>query len=289
MASSTVKKDDADHDQWQAAQTGHDQFEWHQSSDDEENDDANNHEFFDAHDTDFHQNPSSSTEPNTDADLLHNRLNAQLSTDETTKKTKPEDPYFIDEELLIEREALLSEEDKEKRHKESQASKDEGNDSFGRGEYQQALEKYSNAISLCPMKHTRDRAVIYANRAACLMKMEKYEAAVQSCTKSIELDPTYTKPYIRRADSYKQIDKLEEALQDYQKILELDPNNAQARREVYVLPDQIKERNEKLKEEMLGKLKDLGNMILKPFGLSTNNFQLQQDPSTGSYSVNFQR
>ncbi|CAF0768493.1 unnamed protein product [Adineta ricciae] len=230
MASSTVKKDDADHDQWQAAQTGHDQFEWHQSN--------------------FHQNPSSSTEPNTDADLLHNRLNAQLSTDETTKKTKPEDPYFIDEELLIEREALLSEEDKEKRHKESQASKDEGNDSFGRGEYQQALEKYSNAISLCPMKHTRDRAVIYANRAACLMKMEKYEAAVQSCTKSIELDPTYTKPYIRRADSYKQIDKLEEALQDYQKILELDPNNAQARREVYVLPDQIKERNEKLKEEM---------------------------------------
>lgn len=63
---------------------------------------------------------------------------------------------------------------------------------------------------------------------------EKYEAAVQSCTKSIELDPTYVKPYVRRAESYKQIDKLEEALQDYQKILELDPNNNQARREVYV-------------------------------------------------------
>jgi tetratricopeptide (TPR) repeat protein len=139
------------------------------------------------------------------------------------------------------------------------------------------------------MKHTRDRSVIYANRAACLMKMEKYEAAIQSCTKSIELDSHYIKAFLRRAESYKHIDKLEDALQDYQKILELDPNNSQARREVYILPDQIKERNEKLKDEMLGKLKELGNMVLKPFGLSTNNFKLQQDPTTGSYNVNFQK
>lgn len=64
---------------------------------------------------------------------------------------------------------------------------------------------------------------------------EKYEAAVQSCTKSIELDPNYLKPYLRRAESYKHIDKLEDALQDYQKILELDPSNALARKEVYVI------------------------------------------------------
>lgn len=72
-------------------------------------------------------------------------------------------------------------------------------------------------------------------------------------------------------------------------ILELDPTVSEAKLAQIRLPPLINERNEKMKTEMLGKLKDLGNMILKPFGLSTNNFQMNQDPNTGSYSVNFQQ
>lgn len=80
---------------------------------------------------------------------------------------------------------------------------------------------------------------------------------------------------------------MDESLEDFKTVLQLDSNCKEAREATIRLSVKINERNEKLKDEMLGKLKDLGNMFLKPFGLSTNNFQMQQDPNSGSYSINF--
>lgn len=97
------------------------------------------------------------------------------------------------------------------------------------------------------------------------------------------------KPLLRRAECYQLIDKLDESLEDYKKLAELEPNNHLHKSKIVELDLKVKERNEKLKEEMMGKLKDLGNMVLKPFGLSTENFQFVQDPNTGSYSVNFKK
>lgn len=41
----------------------------------------------------------------------------------------------------------------------------------------------------------------------------------------------------------------------------------------------------KLKDEALGKLKELGNTILGNFGMSLDNFKMSQDPNTGSWSI----
>jgi hypothetical protein len=41
----------------------------------------------------------------------------------------------------------------------------------------------------------------------------------------------------------------------------------------------------KLKDEALGKLKELGNSILGNFGMSLDNFKMNQDPNTGSWNI----
>ena len=53
------------------------------------------------------------------------------------------------------------------------------------------------------------------------------------------------------------------------------------------LPPRINAAKEKEMGDMMGKLKELGNGILKPFGLSTDNFKMEKDPKTGGYSMNF--
>jgi hypothetical protein len=47
------------------------------------------------------------------------------------------------------------------------------------------------------------------------------------------------------------------------------------------------EEREKQKEEMISKLKELGNTVLGKFGMSLDNFKATKDPNTGSYSINF--
>ncbi|NWR57082.1 TTC1 protein, partial [Bucorvus abyssinicus] len=193
----------------------------------------------------------------------------------------------LDEEYLLELEKAMPEEEKQKRRKESTMLKEKGNEQFKKGDYGEAEDSYTKALQICPACFQKDRAVLFSNRAAAKIKQDKTEAALSDCSKAVELDPNYIRALLRRAELYEKTEKLDEALEDYKAVLEKDPSVHQAREACVRLPRQIEERNEKLKKEMLGKLKDLGNLVLRPFGLSTENFQIKQDSSTGSYSINF--
>ncbi|MBN3301183.1 TTC1 protein, partial [Amia calva] len=173
------------------------------------------------------------------------------------------------------------------RREESRRLKERGNEQFKSGEHCEAEEAYTAALHTCPASYSADRAILFSNRAAARMKLDKKEKAIADCTRALELNPEYLRARLRRAELYERTDKLDEALEDYTAVLERDPSVGQAREACARLPKQIEERNEKMKEEMLSKLKDLGNMFLRPFGLSTENFQVNQDNSSGSYSINF--
>ncbi|VDD85806.1 unnamed protein product [Enterobius vermicularis] len=85
------------------------------------------------------------------------------------------------------------------------------------------------------------------------------------------------------------VDKyLDKAVEDYQTLISKYPEKRSYRVRMEEVNKAIGERNEKMKKDMIEKLKDLGNMCLRPFGLSTDNFELQQQPG-GGYSINLKR
>lgn len=197
------------------------------------------------------------------------------------------DDDYIDDESQRDFEKSLTEEEKLANKAKAEELKAQGNELFKQGEYQKSADLYTAALRICPVDFNAERSILYANRAAAKTKLNFKPSAIDDCTKAIEHNPKYLKALLRRATLYEEADKLDESLEDFKQILELDPDNAEARAAQARLPPKIQERNERMKEEMMGKLKDLGNMILRPFGLSTQNFEMKQDPSTGSYSINF--
>ncbi|TSL04345.1 Tetratricopeptide repeat protein 1 [Bagarius yarrelli] len=173
-------------------------------------------------------------------------------------------PSEYDDEYLREAEKNLTEEEKESRKAESTALKDKGNTQFKNREYIEAQKSYTEALAVCPVCYSKERSVLFSNRAAARMHLEEKTDAISDCTKAIELNPDYVRAILRRAELHEQTEKLDEALEDYKTVLEKDPGIQTAREACCV-----------------GKLKDLGNMILRPFGLSTANFQVKQDGQHG--------
>ncbi|XP_055641239.1 tetratricopeptide repeat protein 1 [Toxorhynchites rutilus septentrionalis] len=193
---------------------------------------------------------------------------------------------FVDDESQRDFEKALTEEEKQANKLKADELKNEGNDLFRKGDFEKSANVYTGALRICPVEYSTERSILYANRAAAKTKLNYKPSAIEDCTKALEHNPNYLKALLRRAALYEEQDKLDESLEDSKKILELDPSNVEARAAQTRLAPKIEERNERLKQEMMSKLKDLGNMILRPFGLSTQNFEMKQD-SSGSYSINF--
>lgn len=187
--------------------------------------------------------------------------------------------------------ALNEEQLLEKARNQVNDAKIEGNRLFGSGQYEDALSKYELALQLASEVPDSEeiRSMCHANRAICFLKLHKYDDTIKECTEALELNPSYVKALLRRAEAHEKLDHLEEAIADMKKIMELEPSNDQARRTIQRLEPILAEKREKLKEEMIGKLKEMGNSVLGRFGMSVDNFKAVKDPNTGSYSISFQR
>ena len=171
----------------------------------------------------------------------------------------------------------------------AQEAKERGNEHFKKGELPEALECYSEAIELAAPTEAGEVGVFFANRAAVFARMGQHQAVCDDCDAALARQPEYVKALVRRAQAREALDQPSEALADMKRALEIEPGAKAAAAAVPRLQAAADAKLEQQKEEMLGKLKELGNGILGKFGMSLDNFKAEKDPATGSYNISFQQ
>lgn len=107
------------------------------------------------------------------------------SYDESVAEPEPEpEPELSEEEMVANK-------------VKSDAIKQTGNDVFKNGDYERAIELYTEAIELCAKRYTNERSILFNNRAAAHKHLDAKSAAIDDCTKAIELNPDYVKALSR--------------------------------------------------------------------------------------------
>lgn len=98
--------------------------------------------------------------------------------------------------------------------------KEQGNAAFKMGDFARAMEIYSEALDI-DERNKSTNAKLYCNRATVAAKLGKLEQSIADCTLALNLDDSYIKAYLRRANSYQQTEQYEEAVRDLEKVYRL--------------------------------------------------------------------
>ncbi|OII77425.1 hypothetical protein cand_009160 [Cryptosporidium andersoni] len=170
--------------------------------------------------------------------------------------------------------------------------KNEANKEYSKGHYNLAIEKYTQGIYSCPKEENRLLSILHSNRAACHINLDNLDAGLIDSNDAIQFDNEYPKGYLRRFTILEKKEKWHDALKDINKAFELD-ENLKVDQKLVARQKRVEKLSselfEKEKGEMLGKLKDFGNMVLGKVGLSLDNFQVEKNPDSGSYNIQFKQ
>ena len=100
----------------------------------------------------------------------------------------------------------------------AQNGKQQGNDAFKEGRYQEAVKYYSQAIEC-----DQTSAVLYSNRSGALAASGSYEVALADAERCIALEPQWAKGHTRKAASLHGLKRYLAAVQAYDEALKFEP------------------------------------------------------------------
>jgi tetratricopeptide (TPR) repeat protein len=133
--------------------------------------------------------------------------------------------------------------------------------------HQRQPQKALAALKLVEGQATSN-AGFYAERAANLVEIDKYDDALNDCNQAIKLDPNLSDAYDRRAFCYAMKDQLDKAVADYTTAIKLNPTSAMSyhnRAIAYRKMGKLKEANLDMKKYMsmrpAREKNRLGNMV----------------------------
>eukprot|EP01035_Chromulina_nebulosa_P017097 gene17097-22610_t len=98
--------------------------------------------------------------------------------------------------------------------------KDKGNEAYQSGDNESAILFYSQAIGLDPDNH-----ILFSNRSAAYLKGDFKSKALYDAEKCVAISPDWSKGYSRLGAAQQALKRFDEAINSFKKSIELDPNN----------------------------------------------------------------
>lgn len=97
----------------------------------------------------------------------------------------------------------------------------EGNSQMSAKKYDEAIASYTRAIEL-----DSTNAVFYSNRAAAYISKQDFNSAIADAERAIEIDPKFVRAYSRLGHAHYSLGDYSLAAAAYRRGLTVDPNNA---------------------------------------------------------------
>ena len=159
---------------------------------------------------------------------------------------------------------------------------------YKNGEYLQALNMYSLLLKDAKRAELKEQCcILHCNKGICFNKLNEYEKALESFKDALKYNKDYSKALCNKMLLLKKKEEYLEAYEDFKRLKTLDYNLWENYRNLEgELSYKAEIQKKKMTDEMLGKLKDMGNTILGKFGLSLNNFQMTPN-GQGGYSIQY--
>lgn len=98
----------------------------------------------------------------------------------------------------------------------------QGNDKYKQGNYEGAIEDYTQAIRL-----NSDDAEAYFKRGNAYAKLKNHQRAIEDYTQAIRIAPNSDGAYLNRGHAHFDLKDYQEAIEDYTQAIRLNPDNAE--------------------------------------------------------------